>query len=257
VVLPLYGVQAAAWLYAGRYAVQVLILGSFVRPMGLRLHWPSINMAWQQSRVLLAGNAFFKTDLLIDRYLLSMGPVGSLSLFSLAQAMFGALAGMIGQAWGNAAVPKLVTCFAEKNRNAFFDLYEHSKKRIVMVAIALSVACCAFVPPAFGILTSRTLATNDGEPLWLLLVMLAGVPIFGGLGSLVSGAFYALGDTKTPTYTTVLTFCAFAGMKVWVFGSFGLLSFCALTTVYYAANALILGHLLRRSIDRHFKNDPT
>jgi putative peptidoglycan lipid II flippase len=255
-LLPRFGVQAAAWLLAGRYAVQVLILGRFAQPVTLHLNWACLATAWQRSRLLLAGNAFFKTDVLIDRYLLSMGAVGTLSLFALAQTMFGAVAGMIGQAWGNATVPRLATHFAEQNAEAFVGLYRHSKQRILIVSTSLVTLCCWLVPPTLAALTGRLLTPNSGEPLWLLLLALSGIPIFGALGSLVSGAFYALGDTKTPTYTSALTFVAFVGMKVWVFGSFGLLAFCALTTAYYAANALILGRLLKRSIAHHFKHDP-
>lgn len=250
--LPRYGVESAVWLSIGRYALQAVILGALVRPSWP--HWDSSTLAtaWRRSRVLLAGNAFFKADTVVDRHLLSTGPVGSLSLYNMAHVILGALAGMIGQAWGNAAVPKLAAHYGARNRPGFLGLYKHNKRMILATSSVVALACCALAQPVLTALTGRHLQAAGGEALRDLLIALAGVPVFGALGSLLAGSFYAMGDTKTPTYLSVATFSVFVMAKVWVFHSMGLVAFCALTSVYYGANAFIVSRSLRHSISRTF-----
>lgn len=248
VLLPRAGVMAAAWIVVVRQALLVLALGAGVRWSSLAGSWAVLRAAWFRSRLLLAGNLYFKSDLLVDRYLLSSGAVGSLALFSLAQTMVSSLAGVIGQAWGNTAVPTMAAAHARGDGAAILAVL---RRNLRWIALACAVALPLFVvglPPALAAVTNRSLAAEDGSRLWMLLLLLWGVPLFGAIGALVSGCFYACSDTSTPTLVSIITFTVFVAAKVWVFNAFGLYAFCALTTIYYAINAGVLGLTLRHRL---------
>jgi len=247
-LLPSFGVLAAAWVLPVRYALQIVSLGRGVRGRDLAPRLGQLLEFWRRSRVLLAGSAYFKADLLVDRYLLSNASAGALSLFSLAQTLLAAIAGVIGQAWGNTAVPRLTAAHAAQDTAAFIALYRARLLRISAIAVMAMGSAMFLVPPLVALVASQRPETDTGASLGLLILALGGVPIFGSLGALVSGCFYAMGDTSTPTLVSIVTFTLFIIGKLIVFDSYGLLAFCILTSVYYAVNALVLGAVLERRL---------
>jgi putative peptidoglycan lipid II flippase len=196
---------------------------------------------------LLAGSAYFKSDVLVDRHLLSMGEAGSLSLFALAQTLWSIVAGVIGQSWGNTAVPALAMAVQQRDGTAFRAILRARLRTIAVLAIAASAAVIVVGPGLLSLITSRALVTTDGIGLWMLLLALVGVPIFGSLGALLSGCWYALGNTRTPSVISAITFTVLIVAKVVVFQKFGVLALCALTTLYYGANATWIGLRLPRA----------
>lgn len=247
-LLPRWGVIAAAWVLPVRYALQTALLSRGLRRCDLVPQHPQLIVFWRRSRMLLAGSAYFKTDLLVDRYLLSHASEGSLSLFSLAQTVFSATAGVIGQGWASTAVPRLAAAHAAHETASFVALYRVRLihiSAIAVVAMGLAVVC---VPQLLALIAAQRPVTGSSASLGLLLLTLGGVPVFGSLGALVSACFYALGDTHTPTLVSVGTFTLFIIGKLLIFESYGLYAFCILTSAYYAVNALVLGVLLERRL---------
>ena len=252
--LPRFGLIAAAWLFFAKHCLQTMVLAAILEATRAPLRLSDVLPFWRPARVLLVGNAYFKTDILVDRHLLSMGAAGSMSLFSLAQTMYAAVAGIIGQGWGSTAVPGLSVSYGRRDRRTFLALVWRNGWRIAVVALLAFALVSALAQPVLSALTSQRVTTEDGTALWVLLLLLGGIPLFASLGSLVSGAFYATGDTATPTVVSAVTFTAFVIGKVVVFQSLGLAAFCILTTCYYAGNVIILGTILYKRLNQVFNS---
>lgn len=250
-VVPSVGIEAAAWAYASRWGLQSFCLLPVLRATRLA-DWPDgLRGLWRRAAPLLAGNAYFKADVLVDRHLLSMGEAGTLSLFTLAQSLWSIVAGVIGQSLGNTAVPTLAAAAQRRDHAAFRATLRQRLWTIAWISVAAAAIVVALAPPVLELVTGRRLASGE-HALWMLLLALVGVPVFGSIGTIVAGAFYALGNTRTPSIISAVTFTLMIGGKIWVFREFGVLALCLVTTMYYAANQLLmaraLGPWMRRSL---------
>jgi peptidoglycan biosynthesis protein MviN/MurJ (putative lipid II flippase) len=75
--------------------------------------------------------------------------------------------------------------------------------------------------------------------LWWILVALAGVLIGGASGQVISGAFYAIGDTRTPTMLFIVTYTIYIPIKILVFLRYGVIGLAVVTSIHLAINFLL------------------
>lgn len=252
VTLPIYGIMAAAWTFTLTTLVQLLLLLP-------NLAWPRSGVgsthklveAWKRIRPLLAGNLYYKSDILVDRYLLSMAGAGDLTMFSLAQQIYGAAVGILGKVWGSTAIPDLAVYVKARDRQGFIALY---RRRLTVLLLASGgaylILMIAGKPILALLLGYGKVSADDIATLWVLLMCLGGVLVLGSLGVLLSGAFYALGDTKTPTYLSVASFTLFIGLKYFAFTFFGMIGVALAASSYFAVNALFLAAMLPAALRR-------
>jgi peptidoglycan biosynthesis protein MviN/MurJ (putative lipid II flippase) len=84
--------------------------------------------------------------------------------------------------------------------------------------------------------------------LWQIMVALVGVFVGGGLSIITTSAFYARGDTRTPTKIGVWSFTVYAPLKVFAFVKFGLLGLAIATSAFFVVNLMMQLRVLRRVI---------
>ena len=82
--------------------------------------------------------------------------------------------------------------------------------------------------------------------LWWIMLGLIGLLIGGSAGQITAVAFYAMGDTKTPTMLFVWTFTIYIPIKVLVFLQYGLLGLAIATSVHLMINFLLQFLILER-----------
>ena len=87
--------------------------------------------------------------------------------------------------------------------------------------------------------------------LWLLLMALGGQWIGGGVGAVTTVAYYARGDTLTPTRLGVITFTLYLPLKVWAFFAWGTVGLAVTTSLFFLANAVLQVLLLNRGLHAH------
>lgn len=248
-LLPSHGVLAAAWILSGRIMLQVLLLAP---GMG----WPSVSsadsqtlrVAWQRIQPLLIGNAYFKTDPLIDRYLLSTASSGTMSLFYLAQQIHLAAVQVINKA---IAAP-IVAPLSAYHKSEDFSAFRHLCRQRLTVTWVLSVCGVLFIL-FFGesvlnlIFGGGSLSSADVQTLWFILLWLAGVFVGAIGGQICASIFYACGNTVTPTRMSVITFTVYVPLKIIGFLVWGLPGLAISTSLYFISNFAIQLVLLKRS----------
>lgn len=246
--LPRFGVIAAAWISTLRMGMQTLLLapgmGIPVRP-GLKS--AAIQQAWQRIKPLLLGTAYYKTDPLIDRFLLSTVSSGSLSLYYLAQQIYGAASQVLNKALAAPLVPVLSMLHKVADKAGFRRAYR--RKLLQVGAISLTVLLI------LGLLGQELLtflmgygnvSTSNVAELWWIMIWLGGMFFGGAAGQIASSSFYARGDTITPTRISMLTYTAYVPGKVVTFYFWGVAGLAITTSVYYMANLSLQIYLLEK-----------
>lgn len=244
--LPIHGIVAAAWTVTLIALLQMLLLLSVLgRPRQLRDAARNASQTWKRIMPLLAGNIYHKSDVVVDRYLLSMAGAGDMTLFTLAQQFHGAAAGLFGKVWGSTAIPDLAVCAKRGDMPGYRGLYRRRLAILALVGSASYILLLVAGQPALSVLLGHgKTSAGDIATLWQLMVASGGVLLFGCIGVVAAGAYYALGDTRTPTYLSMANFTLFVAIKYFAFQSFGAIGVALAASSYFAVNALLLAGFL-------------
>lgn len=246
--LPRYGVIAAAWVGVLRMVVQTLLLapgmGVPIRP---NLRGAAIQQAWRRIRPLLLGTTYYKTDPVVDRFLLSTVSSGSLSLYYLAQQIYGAASQVLNKAIAAPLVPLLSTLHKGGDMVGFRRAAFRKLVQVGVICIATFIVFGLFGQLLLELLAGygAVSAANVSE-LWWLMLWLGGMFLGGAAGQISSASFYARGDTITPTRISMFTYTAYVPAKVAAFYVWGVTGLALATSTYYMANLMLQIFLLEK-----------
>ncbi len=246
--LPRYGVVAAAWISTLRMALQTLLLApSMGQPVWPDLRSPAISTAWQRIKPLLLGTAYYKTDPLVDRFLLSIASSGSLSLYYLAQQIYGAVNQVLNKAISAPLVPLLSKLHKAGDRDGFRRAYHRKLLQVAALSFAGLLVVGLFGQTMLDLLVGHgNVSAANVEELWWIMIWLGGVFVGGGAGQICSSSFYACGDTITPTRMSMLTYTAYIPGKVAAFYLWGVTGLAIATSIYYMTNLSLQVYLLEK-----------
>lgn len=250
-LLPRFGVDAAAWVAVARSALLLaLIFPLLGRPTLSSAARRALQGTWRAMKPLIVGNAYYKTEILVDRFLLSMAARGDLSLYGVAQQVHSAGSSVIGKAWGTVAVTRLAGYAKAGDRASFLRLYRRNSIVLLAVPAAAFVLLVLIGLPVLNLAIGHGKITDENvQQLWWFMVLLSGIAIGGSVGTLLVGAYYALGDTRTPTWMSIVTFTLFLAVKYAAFTGYGVEGLCYAASAYYLLNAMLLAVLFPRVLN--------
>lgn len=248
--LPHFGVIAAAWIGLLKAVLQTFLLipgmGRIVKP---DMKSAAIKEVWRRLKPLLLGTAYYKTDPVVDRFFLSLSGSGSLSLYYLAQQIYGAAGQVLNKAVAVPLVPVLSRLYKAADMDGFRRAYYLTLLKACLVTIAglavLGISGKMFL--AFLIGHGSVTAGNVSQ-LWWIMILLAGVFLGGVAGQICSSSFYAFGDTKTPTRISMLTYTVYIPFKVASFYFWNMVGLAVVTSIYYMANLLLMVYFLEKNL---------
>lgn len=252
VLIPQHGVLAAAWISLLRVALQSVGLfqglGLPMRPAGVR---ELMRTPLTRIKPLLLGSAYYRTEPAVDRYLLSGAQGGALTLYFLVDQIFSGASQLLNKVIVAPAIPRLSQHFDRREIDQFAALYYRTVWRVLVPAVVL---LAAFIVPIAFIAHAQpgwmNTSFDQWSQLWWLMLALGGCLIGGACGNIASGAFYACGDTLTPTRMTLVTYSIFIPCKLLAFQYWGLTGLAVVASVYSMNNFLLLVLLLRRKLKR-------
>jgi len=251
VFLPDYGVEAAAWITTLRFVFQTLIqmpgMGRWTMP---DLKSSTVQDAWKRIKPLLWGTAYYKADPLVDRFLLSMSGNGNLSLFYLAQQIYGAGAGVVSKAVAAPLVPRLSLLHKAGDHPAFRRAYRRKLWQVGLLTGSLLIVVVAFGDPLLRLLVGHGAVTEANvTTLWLIMLGLCGMFMGGAMGSVTTSSFYARGDTRLPTRLGMITYTIYIPIKIIAYSLGGVLALAISVSAFYLVN-LLLQYFYLESTDR-------
>lgn len=246
--LPRYGVVAAAWISTLRMGLQTLLLAPGMgRPVWPDFKSPAISAAWQRIKPLLLGTAYYKTDPLVDRFLLSAAGSGSLSLYYLAQQIYGAVNQVINKAIAAPLVPLLSKLHKAGDAEGFQQAYRRKLMQVGAISLVSLLVLGLFGQAMLVLLIGHgNVSADNVKELWWILIWLGGMFVGGLAGQICSNSFYACGDTITPTRMSMLSYTAYIPCKVASFYVWGLVGLATATSIYYMTNLSLQVYLLEK-----------
>lgn len=242
VLLPVYGVLAVAWItLLGAVLQFVLLMPALGEPTPSLLRWERPLALWKSARPMLIGNLYCKGEVLLDRFLLSTGAVGDMSLYTLGRQIFEGAAGVVSKTLAGTVLPGLSVHFKRGEWGAFGVLF---RRRLWLLAGACTIGAIVFLVAGKWLLQLLVgygqMTTESVGQLWWVMVLMGGVFVFGVVGSLSAIAFYATGDTRTPTYLSMASLTIFAVVKVGAYRYYGVDGLAAGTSLYLCANFIAM-----------------
>lgn len=246
--LPRWGVEAAAWGMVLRSGVLMLLLTSGMgRYRTPRWSHPGLRVGIRRATPLVVGQLYYKCDGLLDRFLASLAPTGTLSLYHISQQLWASSSLVLNRALVAPVVPKLSRLASGREWPAFLAQVRRRLLLLLVVTLAGCAALAVVGRPLLGFLLGYGAVSPDrvGQ-LWWLLLLLSGVWIGGAAGQILSTAFYAQGDTVTPSRVGVAGFTVAIAVKVVAFLGYGIEGLALAASLYYLGNATVLFVCLRR-----------
>ncbi len=240
--LPRLGVVAAAWIITLRVALQTLLLvPGMGRPALPSLTAPAIRQAWKRIKPLLMGTAYYKSDPLVDRFLLSTASSGNLSLYYLAQQVFSAAGQVVSRAIAAPVVPMLSMLYKTGDRDGFRRVYRRKLMQVGGISLlGLLILVWMGRPLLVLLLGHGSLSTDDLELLWLVMLFMSGQFAVANLGVIMTSAFYSIGDTNSPTIVGMVSYSAGIVIKIILFNFMGTLGLALAVTIYFLISLALM-----------------
>lgn len=239
------GITAALWAMALRPGLEVLLLvrrSSICAPAGPDLR----RQFWQRLRPLMLGNSYYKSDILLDRYLTGMAAAGSLSLYTFALNLHGAVSQILVRSVAAPTLPALSRAHADNDVGAFSRILARTTRALSIVSILLVVLMLGGFPLVSGFLPEGTWSTEQRMDLWLVLGLSSGVMVGGVIGYVLASAFYARGDNTALTRLGCWSFTIAIPVKIGGFLIGGLPGLALAASLYYLWSAAAEWIILRR-----------
>ena len=245
-----YGIVAAAWATVLNLGLKVVllmpVLGRWQRP---QLNSFAMKEAWRRIKPFLLGQTYAKSDPLIDRFLTSLTTAGNLSLLYIGQQLCSSLHLITTKAIATPAVPRLAVAAKSGEWSQFRHVYR--QRLFWMLGITAAAALGLFLTgePLLRLMIGHGgITAANVHLLWWIMMALAGVLIGGAAGQLISSAFYAIGDTRTPTMLFIGTFTIYIPIKILVFLRYGVVGLAVVTSLHLAVNFLLQLWVLERTL---------
>lgn len=239
--LPTYGVAAAAWATVLTLVLKVGLLMPVLGPWQ-KPQWDSyvITEGWRRVKPFLLGETYAKSDPLIDRFLTSLTAAGSLSLVYIGQQLYAAVNLILTRAIATPAVPRMAIAAKAGEWRNFLRSYR--RRLVSMLGVTLLAYFGFFLlgEPALRLLIGHGgINAQNVHMLWWIMLALGGLLVGGAAGQVTSGAFYAMGDTRTPTMLFIATYTVYIPIKILVFLRYGVVGLAAATSLHLIINFLI------------------
>jgi putative peptidoglycan lipid II flippase len=239
--IPRWGIAAAAWLMVCRPLIQLALTLPLVGwPVVIDMRAPNVREAWRRVKPLLVGASYYKTDPLLDRMLSTLAPAGGLSLLYFGQQMFAAANAILNKAIAVPLVPQLARAASAGEWDGFRSAFRRNLTAVALITCATFTVFLLAGYPLLQLVIGRGGVTPQNvQTLFAIMVGLSGVYIGGALGQVTSAAFYAMGDTRTPTRIGIITFTFYIPLKVGAFFYAGLLGLAVATSSFVMLNVML------------------
>lgn len=246
-----WGIQGIAWATLGG-ALVGLAWQAPVFFRNARFCWrldPGTRQMWLMLVPILLGAGIYKLDPLLDRYLASGLPEGSVSQLGYASRLITALLTLTSNGLAMVVFPVLSAYGASGNRIGLKAELVHALQFLVFLLVPLCLGLGWYAGPVVRDLFERGRFTpQDTAVVAQLLLLYSGVLIGGSAGEILSKTFFALGDSRTPTVVRIAGFAVAVGLKVWWGTQYGLPGLVLATSCYYVVIAALDAALLYRRL---------
>jgi putative peptidoglycan lipid II flippase len=197
----------------------------------------------------VAGLAIFQINLLVDNKLASQLGDGAISALQYATRLFQLPLGVFAVAIASAILPRLAEQSASKNPEALSLTLQRGIKLAAFVVLPAMAGLLAVGEPAIKLLFEHGQFTSEATRLtfYALSCFVPGLVGYG-LAQVLTRAFYAMQDTKTPMFIGVLTVFTNVALNFALIGPMGVGGLALATSLAGLFNMALLFLILERRL---------
>jgi putative peptidoglycan lipid II flippase len=195
---------------------------------------------------LVLGAAYYQLDPIVDGHLASYLTIGSFALLSYARRLMIAVAMIATSGLSVVAFPAIARHAAAGDQQQFVSELAHAWRFLCVVMMPMIGGILCFNKTLVSCLLERgEFTATDTEAVAGLMSLYAGVILAAGIGEIAARAFYALGNTWTPTLIGIFGFTLGAVAKFYCVSVYKTQGLAMLTSGYYLLNAVLFLIILR------------
>ena len=214
-----YGAILSAILHLLVQLPGLIRIRARLRPL-LSLQVPGVITVLQLMGPRILGLAVVQVNMVVNISLASNMVEGSVTALKVAFTMMFFALGMIGQSVGSAVFPTLAALWAERDHDGFKDRLSMAMRNVLFLSFPATALLIILGEPIFGLFESGQWTRESSQAAaWALAFYATGIAGFTLL-EVLSRAFYALEDTKTPV----------------IIGSIAMISNIALNLIFDSVN---------------------
>lgn len=241
-------------------AAQAVLVGSLVTVMlqtwglwqHLRLNWRCDGAVerWLRLMVpLVCGAAYYRIDPLIDRFLASGLPAGSISHLGYASRVVTAVLMLSTSGLSIVAFPNFAAHHARGHMPALRLEVAHALRCLAVIITPLVLGLAFYSGPLIRDVFERgEFGATDSQAVAGLLILYLGMIVGASLGEITSKVLYALADTRTPTLIGCAGFTFGLILKIVLVGGFGVAGIVFATSTYFLLNAIAMAWVVYRRL---------
>src|SRR5205807_1140246 len=149
------------------------------------------------------------------------------------------------------AVPHLAIAAKSGDWASFKRIYHQRLLWMLAITVAAGIGLFLIGEPLLRLMIGHGgITIQNVRMLWWIMLALVGVLIGGAAGQVISGAFYAIGDTRTPTMLFIGTYTVYIPLKILVFLRYGLIGLAVATSMHLTVNFVLQLLMLQRTTAR-------
>jgi peptidoglycan biosynthesis protein MviN/MurJ (putative lipid II flippase) len=240
-LLPMFGVVSIAFLLALKYFLSIILQIVYIEGKFINYKFdPNLaRLLWRKIRPIFFSSIYYKSDLLVERFLLMNASIGSLSILNLAQQLVNAGIQVITKAYNTPTIKKLSKIYTLDN-SSYTKVFNKSILYVVFLLIISIIILYSFPDIFYYFFYYSDSLKGVSDDVWLFVVLLSGVLISNCIASLINSSFYISGDTTTPSRISSLIFTFFLPVKVIIYNAYGIEAMVFSTSVYCLVNLAFL-----------------
>ena len=215
----------------------------------LAINWrhPGLHRIRRLSLPWIASNSFAKGTTVIDTILASFLFLGSLTYINYAYRLITMSVNLVSRGTALSIFPRISQSYAQSSPNEFRLYFSTGIRFISLVAIPVTGLLMVLNRPFIRLLFERNNFTAEDTTAtsWAVTVY-AGAFVALSLGTIVSNAFYAQQNTKTPAIISVVSIFFQAGLAYLLIPRFSYLALAISFTIFANFKMVAMMILLRR-----------
>lgn len=236
-------------------ATQLLLLIPSLRKTGYR-YQPVLDLKDKQLKMMAAialpvviSTSVNEVNILIDRTLASRIAVGGISALNYAFRLNGFVQGLFVVSLTTVLYPMISKMAAEKNIKGLKGLISEAISLICLLVIPATIGAMAFSKEIVGLLFGRGAFTPEAIEMTASALFYYSIGMIAvGVKDILSPAFYALQDTKTPMIFSTIAVILNVILNLILSRYLGIGGLALATSIAATANALLMFIALRRKI---------
>ena len=229
---------------AGRLALMIFIFSLYYLPNRsfFICSVKSLKTVFNDVKIMIIGGAFYKSEPLVDRLLVS-NVSGAITVLHLIMQIYNALLGMLFKVFTSQVIVAMAKSYSLNGRDGLLKVTRLAVIKILSICSMLFVFIF-FTPFLDMVIRIEIFSVLRGYDEIVKVLFLYFSVSF--IGQVISNAFYVSKKNSIPVIVSSVSFCLFLPIKFYFTYNYGLIALAWLIVAYHLINTITLSFMCRK-----------